>query len=389
MPYLRDVHDHLRLVDEEVAAQRDLLTTILEANMAVISAQQTQTSVRQNDSIRQLTLIATVFLPLTFMTGFFGQNFGWLVAHTSSLAAPFLVLGLGGLLLAALVLYVWLRRDVSARFLLEGPAGKQGRAPGGTPPPPPAGRGGGGAAESDPRLLRRRFILHAGERRRGRMAVKPEEAKAALVEQAIAYVRERLPRRRKRGSSASSVRTTPTPRPRILGELDLYGAALAHWHLLQRRRPGEVKVHAYTPTLEEHGWQSTHSVVEIVTDDMPFLVDSVAMALTRRGSAIHVFVHPMIRVRRDDEGRLLELLPWEAEGLAESLIHVEIDRQAEQARSTSSRRSSNAPSRTCAPRSRTGGRCASASGRSSRSSTSARPRSAPTSSPRRRLCSSG
>jgi magnesium transporter len=45
------------------------------------------------------------------MTGFFGQNFGWLVAHTSSLAA-FLVLGLGGLLLAALVLYVWLRRGV-------------------------------------------------------------------------------------------------------------------------------------------------------------------------------------------------------------------------------------------------------------------------------------
>ncbi len=109
VPYLRDVHDHVRLVDEEVAAQRDLLTTVLEANMAVISTQQTQTSVRQNDSIRQLTLIATVFLPLTFLTGFFGQNFGWLVANTSSLEA-FLVLGLGGLLLAALTLYIWLRR---------------------------------------------------------------------------------------------------------------------------------------------------------------------------------------------------------------------------------------------------------------------------------------
>jgi magnesium transporter len=109
VPYLRDVHDHLRLVDEEVAAQRDLLATVLEANMAVISTQQTQTSVRQNDSIRQLTLIATVFLPLTFLTGFFGQNFGWLVANTNSLEA-FLVLGLGGLLLAALTLYIWLRR---------------------------------------------------------------------------------------------------------------------------------------------------------------------------------------------------------------------------------------------------------------------------------------
>jgi glutamate dehydrogenase len=163
------------------------------------------------------------------------------------------------------------------------------------------------------------------------VAVKPEEAKAALVEKAIAHVRERLG-----GPQASDVEGFvrayyADAAPEDLGELDLYGAALAHWHLLQRRRPGELKVHACTPTLEEHGWQSTHSVVEIVTDDMPFLVDSVAMALTRRGSAIHVFVHPIIKVRRDEEGRLLELLPWEAEGLAESLIHVEIDRQADRA----------------------------------------------------------
>jgi magnesium transporter len=114
VPYLRDVHDHARLVDEEVAAQRDLLTTVLEANMAVISTQQTQTSVRQNDSIRQLTMIATVFLPLTFLTGFFGQNFGWLVEHTDSLAA-FVVLGVGGLVLAAVALYVWLRRGGHVR----------------------------------------------------------------------------------------------------------------------------------------------------------------------------------------------------------------------------------------------------------------------------------
>jgi magnesium transporter len=115
VPYIRDVHDHVRLVDEEVAAQRDLLTTVLEANMAVISAQQSETSVRQNDSIRQLTLIATVFLPLTFLTGFFGQNFGWLVEHTDSLA-EFLVLGLGGLVLAVATLYLWLRRGGHVRL---------------------------------------------------------------------------------------------------------------------------------------------------------------------------------------------------------------------------------------------------------------------------------
>jgi glutamate dehydrogenase len=163
------------------------------------------------------------------------------------------------------------------------------------------------------------------------MTVKPEDAKTALVEKTLALVRDRLP-----GTEADEVE--PFVRAYYadaaaedLAEFDLYGAALAHWHFLQRRRPGVPKVHAYTPSLEEHGWQSRHSVVEIVTDDMPFLVDSVTMALTRRGTAIHAFVHPILKVRRDGEGRLVELLPWEADGLAESLIHVEVDRQAEHA----------------------------------------------------------
>ena len=63
-PYLRDVRDHLLLVDEEVAAQRDLLGTVLEANMAVISVEQNKISVRQNTTIEQLTILATVFLAL-------------------------------------------------------------------------------------------------------------------------------------------------------------------------------------------------------------------------------------------------------------------------------------------------------------------------------------
>ena len=109
-PYFRDVRDHLRLVNEEVTAQRDLLTTCLEANMAVISVEQTKVSVRQNDSMRQLTRIATVFLPLTFITGFFGQNFGWLVRHIGS-GWEFAVFGLGGLILPCLALVLWFRRS--------------------------------------------------------------------------------------------------------------------------------------------------------------------------------------------------------------------------------------------------------------------------------------
>jgi magnesium transporter len=108
-PYLRDVHDNLLLVDEEVAAQRDLLRTVLEANMAVMSTEQTRISIQQNSTIEQLTILATIFLPLTFVTGFFGQNFRWLVDDISTPLA-FFVYGLGGLVVPLGLLFLWLRR---------------------------------------------------------------------------------------------------------------------------------------------------------------------------------------------------------------------------------------------------------------------------------------
>lgn len=110
LPYFRDVHDHLVLVNEEVAAQRDLLATVLEANMAVIGVEQTKVSVRQNATIEQLTILATIFLPLTFVTGFFGQNFAWLVDRIGA-EWDFLVLGIGGLVVPCIALLVWFRRQ--------------------------------------------------------------------------------------------------------------------------------------------------------------------------------------------------------------------------------------------------------------------------------------
>ena len=114
LPYFRDVHDHLVLVNEEVAAQRDLLATVLEANMAVISVEQTKVSVRQNATIQRLTVLSTVFLPLTFVTGFFGQNFGWLVDHVDGFG-DFVALGVGGLAIPLVALFFWFRRDQDAR----------------------------------------------------------------------------------------------------------------------------------------------------------------------------------------------------------------------------------------------------------------------------------
>ena len=83
--------------------------------------------------------------------------------------------------------------------------------------------------------------------------------------------------------------------------LDLYGAAVAHLELARTRRPGTTLVRVYNPTAESHGWTSTHTAVEIVTDDMPFLIDSVAMELNRQGSGIHLIIHPVMSLRRDAE----------------------------------------------------------------------------------------
>jgi magnesium transporter len=107
-PYLRNVHDNLVLVDESVVDQRDLLHTVLDANMAVISVEQTKVGVRQNVTMQQLTILATVFLPLTFITGFFGQNFGWMVDHIDGLPV-FLILGVGGLVVPLVALVTWMR----------------------------------------------------------------------------------------------------------------------------------------------------------------------------------------------------------------------------------------------------------------------------------------
>src|SRR5262249_40815913 len=83
---------------------------------------------------------------------------------------------------------------------------------------------------------------------------------------------------------------------------NLYAAALSLWSFAAQRPAGAAKVRVYNPRLDEQGWHSSHTVVEMVNDDMPFLVDSLTAALNQRDLTVYLVIHPIVRVLRDRAG---------------------------------------------------------------------------------------
>ena len=112
---------------------------------------------------------------------------------------------------------------------------------------------------------------------------------------------------------------------------DLAGCTLSAWRLMARFEHAQPQVRVYNPDYERHGWQSTHTAVEVLHHDLPFLVDSVRTELNRRGYSIHTLQTTVLSVRRSARGELLEVLPKGTTGedvLQESLMYLEIDRCA-------------------------------------------------------------
>jgi glutamate dehydrogenase len=121
-----------------------------------------------------------------------------------------------------------------------------------------------------------------------------------------------------------------------LGDLEMHtpaylaAAACSHWNLARVRPPGTAVVRVYTPTRSVDGWDSPHTIVEIVTDDSPFLVDSSAMELDRHNLGMHLGIHPILRVHRDANGVLLGLADDDGHddgAILESFLHFEVDRE--------------------------------------------------------------
>jgi glutamate dehydrogenase len=113
---------------------------------------------------------------------------------------------------------------------------------------------------------------------------------------------------------------------------DLGGAALSLWRFAHRRRPGHAKIRVYNPEVGVDGWSSPHTVVEIVNDDMPFLVDSVTGAINASERVCRLVIHPILNVERDAQGRLRAVHDSTAAGsLRESWMQVEITREPDPA----------------------------------------------------------
>ncbi|BBI49563.1 hypothetical protein HORIV_19840 [Vreelandella olivaria] len=113
---------------------------------------------------------------------------------------------------------------------------------------------------------------------------------------------------------------------------DLYGATLSVWQFLQHHDPRSPKVRVFNPDFEEHGWQSTHTFVAVLHEDMPFLVDSVRIELNRRGLTVHAIQNAVLAVARDERHQLQALASPRAENAPEareSLIVIEVDRHTD------------------------------------------------------------
>lgn len=118
---------------------------------------------------------------------------------------------------------------------------------------------------------------------------------------------------------------------------DLYGASVNFWALLHERQENETKIRIYNPDFEKHGWQSTHTVIEVLSKDMPFIVDSLKIVVNRMGLACHLSIHTGgIALQRNEQGVLTHVIPREKAAKAkhvivEAPVLLQIDRQTDQA----------------------------------------------------------
>lgn len=161
-----------------------------------------------------------------------------------------------------------------------------------------------------------------------------DEAHEALIQRVMTLVKEKLPKSEADLISefVKSYYLSAAPEDLLeRSDLDRYGALVSHWHFIHQRKPHEAKVRVYNPQFEQHGWQSTHTVIEIVYEHMPFLIESIRMILNRHGLNVHLVLHASsLKVQRNAQHQIMHIHPKESPdpGVYETPIFIEIDRQS-------------------------------------------------------------
>jgi glutamate dehydrogenase len=142
----------------------------------------------------------------------------------------------------------------------------------------------------------------------GRMAGELETRKIALVKKAVALARKTLDATQQATAERVVAQFYEHVPPADIAERSpryLSGAALSLWRFAERRRPDQAKIRVYNPDPAADGWSSPHTIVEIVNDDMPFLVESLSLAIHTSGRVVHLVIHPILTVPRYPHGRQL------------------------------------------------------------------------------------
>ena len=117
------------------------------------------------------------------------------------------------------------------------------------------------------------------------------------------------------------------------GKAQKLAAAKVHLKIAQNYKPGIPVIHVYNPDKARDGWYAHCTVIDIVIDDMPFLVDSIRMEVNYQGYPVNLSVHPIYRVERGKSGKIKSVVPnydQAGNGALEAFIHIEIDRQVDQ-----------------------------------------------------------
>ncbi len=167
------------------------------------------------------------------------------------------------------------------------------------------------------------------------MATQAEDKKSALLAEINKLVAGKVP-----AAQRASAQTFATKYGSGIDADDLMARdaetwsalAVAHFGFGQEFQSGAPKMRIFNPKLAEHRWEAPCTVIEFINDDMPFLVDSIAMEINRQGIAAHFIIHPLFNATRDDHGVLTRLEDGREGEKLESWIHVETERISDPAR---------------------------------------------------------